>query len=64
MTLSSTERQLLTVRETAAKLQVSERTVWRLLKRRALPALHVGGQVRIDPDELEAYLYGDPKDAA
>jgi excisionase family DNA binding protein len=47
----------LTVAETAAKLHVSEKTVRRLIAKGALPALRVGGAVRVDPLELDEFLY-------
>lgn len=51
-------RPLLTVREAAARLRVSEKTVRRLVAAAELPALKVGGQIRVDEGELEAWLYG------
>jgi excisionase family DNA binding protein len=50
------QRFLLTVAETAAKLNVSEKTVRRLIAKGSLPALRVGGAVRVDPLELELWL--------
>jgi excisionase family DNA binding protein len=52
-------RPLLPIREVAEELAVSERTVRRLIRRGELPVLHVGGQLRVDPDELVAWLYTD-----
>jgi excisionase family DNA binding protein len=52
-------RQLLTVPLTAERLAVSEKTVRRLIATGNLPALRVGGQIRVDADELERWLYGD-----
>jgi excisionase family DNA binding protein len=57
-------RLLLTVSEAAQQLRVSEKTVRRLIARTELPALRVGGQVRIDPLELHEFLYREPEDAA
>jgi excisionase family DNA binding protein len=64
--MSSTvpQRFLLTVAETAAKLHVSEKTVRRLIAKGSLPALRVGGAVRVDPLELDDFLYGEPGGAA
>jgi excisionase family DNA binding protein len=53
----------MTVAETAAKLHVSEKTVRRLIAKGTLPALRVGGAVRIDPLELDDFLYWEPEDA-
>jgi excisionase family DNA binding protein len=49
---------LLTVREVADRLRLSEKTVRRLIGRAEIPALRVGGQLRVDESELEAWLYG------
>jgi excisionase family DNA binding protein len=62
--LSAPNRQLLTIPETARKCAVSVETVRRLIARGELPALRVGGQVRIDPDELAEFLYREPDAAA
>jgi excisionase family DNA binding protein len=62
--VQDTTNPLLTVREAAARLSVNERTIRREIHAGRLPALKVAGAVRIDPDELEAYLYGEPQDAA
>jgi excisionase family DNA binding protein len=49
----------LTVEETGHRLAVSVRTVRRLI-RAGLPAHRVGGQVRIDVDELEEWIAENP----
>jgi excisionase family DNA binding protein len=67
LTLSVPQRELLTVAETAQRLHVSVRTVRRLIARGDLVAVQLGGRgapVRIDPDELDRWLYGDPEQAA
>lgn len=53
---------MLSVRDVARVLSVSEKTVRRLVHRDqgALPALRVGGSIRVDPVELEAWLFSDP----
>ena len=51
---------LLTVHEVAERLRSGEHTIRRLIKNGELPALRVGQQYRIDGDELERWLYGDP----
>ena len=63
MEANVTSRRLLTIRETAERLAVSQRTVQRLLKNGALPAFRVGGSVRISEDELERWLYEGPEAA-
>ena len=49
---------LLTVRDAAARLQVSERTLWRLIARGELAIHRVGRSVRIAPSDLGALLEG------
>lgn len=58
------EKFLLTVPEVARKLSVSEKTVRRLISRGSLPALRVGGVVRVDPVELDTWLYSEPDEGA
>jgi excisionase family DNA binding protein len=48
--------QLLTVPETAEKLKLSERAVWRLLAGRKLPAVKLGRAVRIDQADLVTFV--------
>jgi excisionase family DNA binding protein len=57
MTNAVLNRPLLSVRAVAARLSVSEKTVRRLIEG-GLPALRVGGQVRIDAVELECWIRG------
>ena len=47
---------LLTVADVAARLQISERAVARLIDKRQLPALLVARKRRIRPEALDAYL--------
>lgn len=59
--------RLLTVGEAAERLNVSKPTVYRRVAQGSLPALRVGdgyGPVRVDEDELEAWLYAPPKGGA
>lgn len=55
------EQELLTVKETALRLRVHEKTVRRLIHQGKLPALTVGPKkaYRIDEGELAAWVYGD-----
>jgi excisionase family DNA binding protein len=50
-------RSLLPLCEVADELAVSERTVRRLIGRGELPALRVGGQIRVERSELDAWIY-------
>lgn len=54
---SGVER-LLTYRETARLLGVTERTVWSLVDRGELAAVRFGRSVRIDPRDLRAFIDG------
>jgi excisionase family DNA binding protein len=54
---SGVER-LLTYRETAQLLGVTERTVWSLVDRGELAAVRFGRSVRIDPRDLRAFIDG------
>ena len=47
---------LLTLDEVATALQVSTKTVRRLIDRGELQALHIGRQVRLHPASLQTYL--------
>lgn len=59
---------LLTIEETAARLRQSPATVRRKIREGELPAIRVGSgpraPYRIDPVELERFLYADPEAAA
>ncbi len=46
----------LTVADVARQLQISEDTVRRWLKSGKLPALKIGKEWRIDPDDLKTFL--------
>lgn len=47
---------LLTYREAAGVLGVTDRTVWTLVDRGDLPAVRFGRSVRIDPADLRAFI--------
>jgi excisionase family DNA binding protein len=51
------DRPLLTVVQVAERLAVCEKTVRRLIDRGDLPVLRVGGSIRIEPAQLEAWLH-------
>ncbi|MCJ7795967.1 MAG: helix-turn-helix domain-containing protein [Thermoleophilia bacterium] len=46
-------RQLLTVREVAARLRVSRATVYRLVRAGALPTLRISNSIRVPKEALE-----------
>jgi predicted DNA-binding transcriptional regulator AlpA len=48
---------LLTVRQTAAALSVSERTLWAISAPRGpIPVVRIGRSVRYDPGDLREYV--------
>ncbi|MGN6733309.1 MAG: helix-turn-helix domain-containing protein [Candidatus Binatia bacterium] len=51
-------RRLLTLKETADVLQLSGRTVHRMVKRKELPAFKVGGQWRVSERQLTKWMQG------
>jgi len=50
---------LMTVKDVATYLSVTERTVYRLVKDHRLPAYKVGGQWRFKADMIEAWMQKD-----
>jgi excisionase family DNA binding protein len=47
---------MLTLRETAERLNVAEKTIRRLVANRELAAARIGNQLRIDADHLETWI--------
>jgi excisionase family DNA binding protein len=47
---------LLTYRQAAEVLGVSERTIWTLVDQKSLPAVRFGRSVRIDPADLRRFI--------
>ena len=59
MLLEKQDRQanpLMTVKEVATYLAVTERTIYRLVKENRLPAYKVGGQWRFKAEMLDAWM--------
>jgi excisionase family DNA binding protein len=54
-----TTSTLMTVKDVATYLAVTERTVYRLVKDHKLPAYKVGGQWRFKADMIEAWMQKD-----
>ena len=52
----ASEHRLLTVREVAGTMRVSNMTVYRLIRAGELPAIRVGKHFRIRENELADYL--------
>ena len=53
-----TPLRFLTLKEAAAMLQICERTAHRMIERKELSALKVGGQWRLRESELAKWLEG------
>jgi excisionase family DNA binding protein len=52
------EPMLLTARQAAKVLSISERTLWGLTKSGDIPAVRFGGRnVRYSPDDLKAWIH-------
>jgi excisionase family DNA binding protein len=47
---------LLTARDAAKALAISERTLWTLTNRGDVPVVRLGRSVRYDPDDLRAFV--------
>jgi excisionase family DNA binding protein len=52
--------KLITVKEAAAYLRVTEKTIYRLLNRGSIPATKVGRQWRFDKASIDEWLYEKP----
>lgn len=61
--MTSSYPEILTLQQAAELLQVSERTVHRMVKRGELPGARIGGQWRFDRESLKALVRGDWKPA-
>ena len=52
------ESEILTIRQVAAYLQVTERTIYRLAAADGIPAFKVGGSWRFRRDDLDQWIVG------
>lgn len=48
--------KLLTIKEVAERLSVSEPTIYRLINRGELPTVKIGRALRFDEADIEAYI--------
>jgi len=55
--------RLLTVAEAAERCRVSRPTYYRLARAGIVPAVRIGGSIRVDEAELEGYIFCDPAEA-
>jgi len=49
-------RLLMSAQDAARALAISERTLWGLTKRQAIPSIRVGRRVLYDPRDLQAWI--------
>ena len=58
MTMSkrTVEREILTIGQVAAYLQVTERTIYRLSQGKKIPAFKVGGMWRYSQTDIDAWI--------
>jgi excisionase family DNA binding protein len=53
--------EILTLQQAADMLQISERTIQRMLKKGEIPGTQIGGQWRFDREQLRALVRGEWK---
>jgi len=56
MSITEQRPPLLTIADTAVRLQLSEHTIRRRIASGELPAVRLGARIRIDQDDLEQWL--------
>ncbi len=49
------DKKLLTVEQVAKAMQVSVKTVYRLVTENKIPSLRVGSSIRFDPDKIQEW---------
>ncbi len=59
--MSGNYPEILTLQQAADLLQISERTIQRMLKKGEVPGTQIGGQWRFDRDQLRALVRGEWK---
>ena len=59
--MSSKYSEILTLQQAAEMLQISERTIQRMLKAGEIPGAQIGGQWRFDREQLLAMVRGEWK---
>ena len=59
--MSSECPEILTLQQAAELLQISERTIQRMLKTGEIPGTQIGGQWRFDREQLRALVRGEWK---
>jgi len=67
MPAATTEGEILTIKEVAEYLKVTERTIYRLAGAKKIPAFKVGGTWRFSRADIDEWIRrqsGDPSDDA
>ncbi len=62
MTSSADEGEILTLKQVADFLKVTERTIYRLAAAKKIPAFKVGGTWRFSRSELDQWIQRQQKD--
>lgn len=62
MDINSNDLQLMNLADAALILQVSKRTLLRMIQQKVVPALKVGGQWRLRQSQLRTWLYEREKE--
>lgn len=57
--MSTIYPEILTLQQAAEMLQISERTIQRMLKKGEIPGTQIGGQWRFDREQLRALVRGE-----
>jgi excisionase family DNA binding protein len=63
MTTSSSEGEILTIKEVAEYLKVTERTIYRLAAAKEIPAFKVGGTWRFRTEDIDGWIAAQSKKA-
>jgi excisionase family DNA binding protein len=56
MTISASENEILTIKQVALYLRVTDRTIYRLAAAKKIPAFKVGGMWRFRRGELDQWI--------
>jgi len=62
MSTSSSEGEILTIKQVADYLKVTERTIYRLAAAKKIPAFKVGGTWRFSRADLDQWIQRQQKD--
>ena len=63
MTKNSSESEILTIKEVAEYLKVTERTIYRLAAAKGIPCFKVGGTWRFRQTDIDAWIAAQSSNA-